>query len=599
MILQSLYHLYQRLQEDDSVEIAPPGFQHVDFDYAIQLREDGAFAGFLSLADEKGNLRRYLVPPAVKKSVNVSANLLWEKPSYVFRLPKSEKERDQKRATSQVESFVARIREVFGDPPEDPGVAAVLTFLERGQPEPAVLADPLWEEIKEKGRYLCFFWGEDSMPVSRRPSVMKRLREAAQTSPEAGTPRQCLVTGSPGSPCRLHPAIKNVWGAQPAGANIVAFDKPAFRSLGKMQGDNAPISEEAAFAYTTALNHLLRKGSAQRMQVGDASTVFWADPPGHPAEDEFAALFNPSGTAGPKADTEAEAVQHIRDLLSAVRNGVLPKEDDRTGFFVLGLGPNAGRIAIRFWHEGSVNEMRQRIARHFEDIATDAGPRRSAYPPLYFLLRSTAQQGKADNIAPNLGGNVMRAILSGLPYPRQFMTQALVRARAEQNVTQERAAVFKACVNRMIRTQSLDGKELTMALDETQDNIGYLLGRLFAVYERTQEGALGSSVNATLRDRFYGAASSTPSTVMPWLQRMNGHHLRKLARERKGMAVNLEKLIGAIMEKIPASGIPGYLAPEDQCRFGVGYYHQKQKFFEKKSADTESEPQPEEEPSHV
>ena len=593
MILQALYSAYQRLAENPDVDIAPPGFQYVDFDYAIQLRKDGTFAGFLSLADEDGNLRRFLVPSAVKRSSGVASNLLWDKPDYVFLLPKSDDEKYARRAREQCEAFRNRIRDVFGDLPSDPAVKAVLDFVVSSPPASEVTNDPSWPVIIEKGRNLCFIYGDDTLPVTQRPDVLEVLKAQASSPSTSGQTSQCLVTGEDTVPANLHPAIKNVWGAQSAGANIVSFNLDAFCSYGHKSGDNAPVSPEATFAYTTVLNHLLRKGSRQRMQVGDASTVFWAETPGNPLEDEFAALLNGEQrtTAGP--DTEGDAVQPVRDLLAAVHKGTLPKEDDQTRFFVLGLGPNASRIVVRLWYQDTVNEIRRRIAQHFDDIELDAGSKRSSHVPLYYLLRATAAQGKADNIVPNLGGNVMRAILSGQPYPRLFMQQALLRSRAEQNVSQERAAIMKACLNRMIRTEQIKGKELTMALDTSNEDIGYLLGRLFAVFERTQSGAMGGDVNASLRDRFFSAASSTPTTAMPWLQKMNSHHLKKLSRDRKGMAVNLEKLLGEIYDLMPATGIPAYLSPEQQCQFGVGYYHQKQKFFEpsnnKPSTEAEGE----------
>jgi CRISPR-associated protein Csd1 len=579
MILQALNDVYQKLLNNPEVDIAPPGFQYIEFDYAIQLRENGSFGGFISLADEKGNLRRFLVPEAVKRAAGVAANLLWDKPDYIFLLIDSEKARHVKRAHDRCEAFSKRIRELFGDKPEDQGVAAVLKFISTPSPNELIQQHPLWQSIVEDGRNLCFIYEEDALPVTHRPSVRKVLEESARSEDEPTNKHQCLVTGHRAVSARLHPAIKNVWGAQSAGANIVSFNLSAFRSYGHEKGDNAPVSEAATFAYTTVLNHFLRKGSRQRMQVGDASTVFWCSEPGNPIEDEFAALFNNEAQVGGKADKQADDVQPVRDLLKAVHNGTLPEADEQNNFYVLGLGPNASRIVIRFWHAGRVNTIRRQIALHFDDIALDVGANRSSHPALYFLLRSTAVQGKAENIAPNLGGNVMKAILNGQPYPRIFMQHALLRTRAEQNVTQERAAIMKAYVNRMIRANYIKGKEVTMGLDTTNENIGYLLGRLFAVYEKSQEDALGSSSN---RGRYYSGASSSPSSVFHQLQKMNIHHLRKLLRDHPDWHWNHEAWLTEINNKLPSKQFPAYLKPEEQCLFGVGYYHQRQKFFESK-----------------
>src|SRR5260370_34768979 len=99
-----------------------------------------------------------------------------------------------------------------------------------------------------------------------------RLTAAAEKTSAA-----CLITGDHAPVARLHPAIKGVWGAQSSGASIVSFNLDAFESYGHEQGENAPVSEAAAFAYTSALNHFLERNSGHRVQIGDASTLFWAD----------------------------------------------------------------------------------------------------------------------------------------------------------------------------------------------------------------------------------------------------------------------------------------------------------------------------------
>ncbi|NIV03471.1 type I-C CRISPR-associated protein Cas8c/Csd1, partial [Candidatus Saccharibacteria bacterium] len=284
-------------------------------------------------------------------------------------------------------------------------------------------------------------------------------------------------------------------GAKSTGGNLVSFNEQAYESFGKSQGYNSPIGVQSAFYYATALNYLLRPDSSQRIQVGDATTVFWAAQPDHPMETLMESLFGE-----PPKDDPDRGVRTVEALFKAPQTGTLPLQEDHTRFFVLGLSPNAARISVRFWHATTVGELARNIQKHFEDISICHAPYEKDYPSLFRLLVAAAVQGKSENIPPNLAGVVMKSILEGTPYPRALLATVLSRARAEQakkdqkgrsapNVSQPRAALIKACLNRHTRRFQPHEKEVTVSLDETNHNTGYLLGRLFAVLERTQEEA--------------------------------------------------------------------------------------------------------------
>ena len=396
------------------------------------------------------------------------------------------------------------------------------------------------------------------------------------------------MTGKADTVARLHPAIKGVWGAQSSGANIVSFNLPAFTSYHKEQGENAPIGEQAAFAYTTALNVLLHKrsldsGPIQCLQVGDASTVFWADKPGHPLETSFASLF-----AEPSKDNPAQGTEAVRALYEAVHKGGYTPDDRTTRFFVLGLAPNASRISIRFWHVFPVAQLAPQIQQHFDDIAVIRPNYDSGVPSLFRLLTSIAPQGKADNIPPNLAGDTMRAILNGLPYPYTLLQAAIRRNRAEQSVTPNRAALIKASVNRLWRT--IQREALSVALDTTRTDVGYRLGRLFAVLEKLQDEAQDRDINRTISESYFGAASSTPRAVFRTLMRLHQHHLHKLkpaSPERRGRDVYFRKLIEEIVSGL--DDYPPQLDLEAQGLFSLGYYHQQQAFYVKSDASAQGE----------
>lgn len=576
MILQALYDYYQR-----KPDLPREGFESKEIPFVIEVSKTGSVVQIEDtrvLDGKKKRAKNYLLPQAAKKSVNVAANILWGNAEYVLGLPDEKKLADRKgkgkegdyadRLKEMHMAFVDAIKALPKGAQADEGVRAVLKFFDHTKPANLQQFGEVWEEIRSTNPNMTFRLQGDLELVCQRPSVIGAVTEAESVQDGDGI---CLITGKATQIERLHPAIKGVWGAQTSGANVVSFNLPSFTSWGKEQGANAPVGETAAFAYTTALNCLLARGSKQRIQVGDASTVFWADKQSS-LEDQFADLF-----AEPPNDDPDRNARAIKALYEAPKHGIAPVDDVQTRFFVLGLSPNAARIAIRFWHVGTVAVLAKTIRRHFDDIEIDHPPYEKPCLSVFRLLVATAVQSKSDNIPPNLGGELMQAILSGQPYPASLLQSAVRRIRAEREVTYPRSAILKAYLNRQSRTaQTAKEKELTVALDLNNQNPGYRLGRLFAVLEKAQEEA-SPGLNATIRDRFYGSASATPVTVFPTLMKLKNHHIAKI--DNPGRKVNLERLIGQIMEEV--NDFPAHLSLADQGRFAVGYYHQRQAFFSK------------------
>ncbi|SES90426.1 CRISPR-associated protein, Csd1 family [Nitrosomonas marina] len=570
MILQALNEYYQRKSQMPDSNLAPSGLEYKEIPFLIVLTANGKFVGFDDTREGEGKkktAKSFLVPQTVKRSSGVAANLLWDNPGYVLGVDNKGK---PERALEQHKAFVEAIH--FRFPAcDDAGIQAVIAFLDDHNFE-QVFSQSLWPEILGTGANLTFRLEGDAIPVCERPAVVEILATFEDVDLEKTA--CCLVSGEADVIERLHPSIKGVWGTQSSGASIVSFNLDAFSSYGKTQGGNAPVGKQAVFSYTTALNHLLAKNSKQRLQVGDASTVFWAATPSHPMEELFPGLFGE-----PTKDNPDLGVSAVSALLNAPKTGSNSFEDDNTRFYVLGLAPNAARIAIRFWHVKTVEELAGNIRRYFEDLRIVHAPHEPETFSLFRLLVAIASLGKSENIPPNLGGDVMRNIIEGAPYPQTLLSGAIRRIRAEQEITYPRAAIIKACINRQ------SGKEeLKVSLDEKNINSAYRLGRLFAVLERIQERA-NPGLNATIRDRYYGAASGAPVTVFATLLKLKNHHVAKL--NNMGETINYEKLLGKIMDGI--SDFPAQLNLQDQGRFAIGYYHQRHAFFTKSEPTNKGE----------
>jgi len=579
MILQALndYYLRKQASPDPKDRLPEFGFEEKEIPFIIELSKDGRLVNISDTREYLGKkqvAKRFLVAQSVKRASNIAANFLWDTAEYALGVDTKGK---PDRVGLQHAAFRSKVKGLPASVQSDEGLVALNLFLD-SMDLTALERHPIWAEIKETNPNISFRLHGDVELITQRPG----LRVAPQST-EGAVQGWCMVTNQESEIERLHASIKGVWGAQSSGANIVSFNAEAFNSYGKEQGANAPLSSAIAFSYTTAINHLLDRGSRQRVQVGDTSTVFWADKQ-HQLENLVPDLFGEAPKDDPDRGTEA-----LKALYEATRTGKFAVGAPDDLFHVLGLAPNAARISIRFWETATAKDIASRIQQHFEDLRIVHKPHEPEHMSLFRLLSGIAAQGKADNIPPNLGGDMARAIVEGLPYPNTLMNLAVQRCRAEQEVTYYRAAAIKAWLNRTIRRKNLNTTEpeteYTPMLDLTNTNSGYRLGRLFAALEKTQEDA-SPGLNATIRDRYYGAASSTPAAVFSTLLRLKNHHIGKL---HAGQAVNRERLFGEIMGGL--SKIPSHLPLPNQARFALGYYHQRQAFFTKSDKPTTEQPQ--------
>jgi len=589
MILQALKEYYDRKED-----LPRQGWELKAFPFLLQINADGSFFGFRDTREGEGKNRfakEYLVPALGEKKGNgIKANFFWENIEYLLGIPvptKSKPRPNLERVTEQHKAFIAKINSISGDCDV---LDSVRCFL-RNFDSIEIRQSPLWTEVVSLNQALLIEIVNQGVVTDDQEikNLIEKQRQNAQ-----GTDGLCLVSGESDEISSLEPPIRGVQGANPTGASLVSVNNkitnggnggavPAFSSFMKEQGHNSPIGKRASFAYTTALNHLMRRDSPQKLAVGDATTVFWSAKDTC-FESEVSNFFNEPPKDDPDRGTRA-----VAGLLQSVKTGAYAETDKGNRFYVLGLSPNSARISVRIWKVGTVPEMAENFARHFEGLQICHGSKEREHLSLFRLLVSTASMGKPENIPPNLAGETMRTILDGLPYPQTLLQAVIRRVRAEQakkdsktgkslpNVTYPRAALIKGYLNRLIRTNNPEQEEaIKVGLDKENKNIGYRLGRLFATLEKIQAES-HPGINATIRDKFYGAASSSPVTVFGNLMRLKNHHLAKL--ESKGRRVNFERLIGEVASEI--KDFPAHLKLEDQGRFAIGYYHQMNDFYTK------------------
>jgi CRISPR-associated protein Csd1 len=567
-ILQALDRYYDRLPD-----VAAPGWSTEPIGVVLELDADGSLLAADSWLDGRRKPRVGRVPKWFTRSgIGSTPYFLWDNAAYVLGLGA----KDPGKTARDHAAFKAMHLAELADE-KDEGFVALRRFLKVWTPNRTAVANL---DDKLLTFNIAFRLRGETQLLHERAAVaphVERLRLQGKSEAEGF----CLIRGARLPLVRLHPKIKGVDGTASAEVPLVSFNVDAFTSYGKEQGFNAPTSEAAAFRYGAALNALLTRGGRNRLRIGDASVAFWADASAldaalaeqaaREAESMFASEFD--DTPLPEAATDEQQAALVRSSVATVAKGrpewtLDPGLKKDVKFYVLGLAPNAARLSVRYWLANSFGHVESALAKHRDDIDIEPHPWSGKPPSIQRLLvKTTALQEKFDNIPKGLAGEVMRAVLTGGPYPRTWLATALIRLRASGDPGRGwHAAVVKACINRIPSQEPVP-----VSLNPNHESPAYQLGRLFAVLEAAQYAALGR-VNASIADRYYGAASSTPARVFAALIRGAKTHISDARKRNRGLWV--ESRMQDIIARLPPD-LPSSLRLEDQGRFAVGYYHER------------------------
>ena len=564
MILKALYDYYNRCDN-----LPAKGMEEKEIGFFIVLSPDGHFLRFEDCRTEKDHARVYLVKKHVGRSSAAVANYLYDNSAYVLGYSEKSNGKEQ----LYFDTFKAKVESISELFPDNKDLYAIRSFYNNSRETilDMISLDVLWEDIKKNlsKKYSTFsFRIEGDLKIVAEKKEILQLEDCDD---ETKADNFCLVSGKHGPSVDTTTATM-IAGSQ-ATAKLVAFQvNSGYDSYGKSKCGNAPISEEAEFAYTTALNSMLQKGSRNKFMLGSRTFVFWASNNNEAsmvAEDSVFdfLVFSEDTNDDPNAN-----LMKVRKVFESIYSGIMKTElDDK--FYILGLAPNSARIAVVYWSETTLKDFGEKILCHFNDMEIhDTRKDKKPYMGIREIISSVTLGGKMSDATPNLPEAVVKSIFQGLPYPQTLYSACIRRIMAEQKLTITRAAIIKAYLNR----QSNNNKKIDIMLDKDNNNQGYLCGRLFAVLDKIQEDANNIS---SIRERYMNAASATPSAVFATILNLSVHHSEKLDGGRR---IYFEKLKQEILDKVSADGFPTHLDLQDQGRFFVGYYHQRQDFFTSK-----------------
>lgn len=565
MILHALYDYYHRCGD-----LPQKGMEFKEIGFLIVIDKEGRFLRFEDRRIDKKQAQRFLVKKHIGRTSALAANHLYDNSGYVFGYS------DKGDVSAQYQTFKNKVESIYRLHPDNDAMIAIHKFYQQAQPIllEKMKGDQLWPEIEKnlnkKFSTFSFLVEGDTRIVAEKTELLDM--EDGDSSEEGNV---CIVSGKKGSTVETTTATM-IPGSQ-ATAKLVAFQvSSGYDSYGKSKGGNAPICDDAEFAYTTALNHLLESDSRNKFIIGSRTFLFWASKNDEACKQTEESIFNMFGFHDLE-DNPNRNIEQVRKVFTSIYSGEI-KTTSEDKFYILGLAPNAARIAVIYWAEIPLKEFAGTICKHFNDMeVVDTRLDKKPYMSLRNIISTVTLGGKMSDATPNLPDAVVKSIFQGLPYPQTLFASCIRRIRAESGdkdknaVHITRAAIIKAYLNRINNNNNIQ-----VMLDKDNTNQGYLCGRLFAVLDKIQEEANNQH---SIRERYMNSASSTPAAVFSTILNLSNHHVENLKSE--GRKIYFEKLKQEIVSKIDAVGFKAQLDLQDQGRFFIGYYHQRQDFFTK------------------
>lgn len=583
-MLKALCDYYDCLRAQPDSGLVKEGYSKVVVNYNLVLRADGTIREIIPyvrdvvVGKKVKTVGKEEIFPFRNSISGIAAETVDHREKYIFGLEWDKTNNVLCTTANSVNAFekCLEVNVAFLQDISSPLAQAYVAFMKAWKPQEQTQNAELVKLGKDyaSAKFVITLEGSEAEPLNRLDEVCKKWEKSLSPSSGDGSiAGQDAISGEYLPLARTHDKIMGIRGGQPSGVNLVCFNNTAFESYGRTQSYNSSISQRSMKKYTAALNFLVAS-SMHRQIMGDMTLIYWANTKGNekPYLDFLTySLFSPS------SDEVTDEI--LSSVFRKLREGQTPDMDFAelsTEFFILGVKPNTSRLSVKLFERSEFGKLMTNVAKHCNDLSFSAQDRQLSVWEIDKALQSPVTNESSD---PALQTKLLLSVIKGTPYPQTLLNTVVRRCRIDRDNTEKkfysvnstRVRIIKAC---LIRKKYIT--EVYNMLQENSTDTAYNLGRLFAVLEKVQSDAL-KSVNASIKDKFFSSACTTPYLVFPRLLKLAQAHLSKLG---DGARIYADKLIQGIIGNIN-NAFPRTLNMEAQGMFILGYYQQKQNLYTK------------------